>query len=122
MGLESTQPNPCFEMKKMKVIDFEVISFSSGYVHFSCIDSSGNLYACGYNHLIGRTFDVNNKLTKLMEGTKFVSCYCGGDFTTAIDQDGNLYGIGFNRTGELGKIGEIKEAEKLDTSHCGKQL
>ena len=57
-----------------------------------------------------------------MEGIKFVSCYCGGDFTTAIDQDGNLYGIGFNRTGELGKIGEIKEAEKLDTSHCGKQL
>ena len=118
MGLGEPKPNPCNEMTKMHLLNFQVISFSSGYVHFSCISDSNDWYALGYNHAQATNFS----LVKLMDGIKFKSCYCGGDYTTAIDENGNVYGIGINSKNQLGRPGKIKEPEKLNTSHCGKMI
>jgi alpha-tubulin suppressor-like RCC1 family protein len=84
--------------------------FSAGENHSLWIDTSGQLWAFGYNgngqlgdgSTSNRTSPVQIKAGQDNDITRFRAVSAGGNHSLAIDADGNLWAWGYNAYGQLG--------------------
>ncbi|MDR2152003.1 MAG: hypothetical protein LBO72_04195 [Helicobacteraceae bacterium] len=107
--------------------DKNITAIEAQFWYSLALDTDGKVYAAGANYrgqlgLGDKTDRDRFALVKTLEGKKIVAIAAGDFHSLALNENGKLYATGWNREGQLGLVGDNRNAFELVSSQKNKKI